>query len=60
DGIEAADYMGLTTIEMPMMDLGREAVRLLPNRIARPEAPAAHVTRPCRLVLRESCGGASS
>ncbi|MBN1269845.1 MAG: LacI family DNA-binding transcriptional regulator, partial [Kiritimatiellae bacterium] len=29
DGIEAADYMGLTTIEMPMMDLGREAVRLL-------------------------------
>lgn len=58
DGIEAAYYMGLTTVEMPMMELGQEAVKLLLARIEDPGAPAAHVVKECRLVIRESCGGA--
>jgi LacI family transcriptional regulator len=58
DGIDAADYMGLTTVQMPMVDLGQEAVRLLVARLRRPVGPAAHVVKPCALVVRESCGGA--
>jgi LacI family transcriptional regulator len=58
DGIEAADYIGLTTMEIPMLDLGREAVRLLLDRITNPHTPAAHVVKDCSLVIRESCGAA--
>jgi LacI family transcriptional regulator len=55
DGIDAADYMGLTTVQMPMMELGAEAVRLAIRRIRQPKEPAAHVVKPCALVIRESC-----
>lgn len=60
DGIEAAEYMGLTSVQMPMLDMGREAVRLLIDRIRRPGTPAKHVLKDCRLVVRESCGGSTS
>ena len=55
DGIDAADYMGLTTVQMPMMELGAEAVRLAIRRIRYPTEPATHVVKPCALVVRESC-----
>ncbi len=58
DGIEAADYMGLTTMQMPMLEMGAEAVKLALRRIRQPAAPAAHVVKDCALVVRESCGAA--
>jgi len=57
DGIEAAEYMGLTTMQMPMLELGAEAVRLLLERIKTPTTPARHVLKDCELVVRESSGG---
>lgn len=54
DGLEYADYTGLSTVQVPMMDLGREAVRLCVERLRNPAAPARHVILPCPLVVRES------
>jgi LacI family transcriptional regulator len=57
DDIDAADYMGLTTVRVPMIEMGQEAVRLLAARMADPSAPAKHVLKDATLVIRESCGG---
>ena len=57
DDIDAAEFMGLTTVRIPMVELGQEAVRLLASRIADPSMPARHVLRDTTLVIRESCGG---
>ncbi len=54
----AGEYMGLTTISVPMMEMGREAVRVLAESIRDPQTKAAHIVMPCELVIRESCGGA--
>jgi LacI family transcriptional regulator len=58
DGVDTAEYVGLTTIETPMTELGEGAVRLFLRRIEIPDAPADHVTLPCNLVVRGTCGGA--
>ncbi len=57
DDIDAADYMGLTTIRVPTLEMGQDAVRLLAARIARPSARAKHMLKKAKLVVRESCGG---
>lgn len=54
DGLDYADYTGLSTVQVPMMDLGREAVRLCIERLRNPAAPARHLVLPCPLVVRES------
>ena len=46
----------LTTVAQPIAEMGQASVRLLLDRIARPEAAAARVELPTRLVERESCG----
>ncbi|MFH0953548.1 MAG: LacI family DNA-binding transcriptional regulator [Verrucomicrobiota bacterium] len=56
DGTTAADYMGLTTMQVPMIEIGHAAVKLLAERIANPKAPAAHIALDAALVVRESCG----
>ena len=60
DGIEAADYMGLTTIRTPMLEMGHEAVKLLAARIENPAAKATHVVLKGELIVRESCGAQQS
>ncbi len=46
----------LTTVEQPIQEMGREAVRLLLELIEDPARPAARVILPTRLVVRQSCG----
>jgi DNA-binding LacI/PurR family transcriptional regulator len=57
DGLDTAEYVGLTTIETPMTELGKGAVRLFLKRIESPDAPAEHLDLPCKLVVRATCGG---
>lgn len=56
DGIDASDYVGLTTVETPMFELGATAVRLLLKQIEDPKAPAEHVQLETTLVVRDTCG----
>ncbi len=56
DGTEAADYMGLTTMAMPMLEIGQEAVRALIHCLRNPLAPLSHAVKSCELIVRESCG----
>ncbi|WP_326834832.1 LacI family DNA-binding transcriptional regulator [Amycolatopsis rhabdoformis] len=44
----------LTTVRIPHYDLGREAARLLLERIAAPDSPAKRVVLPVELVSRDS------
>ena len=46
----------LTTVRQPMRDLGREAVRLLHRRLAKPGSRRLSLTLPTQLVVRRSCG----
>ena len=57
DGIDCADYVGLTTIETPMTALGEGAVQLFLKRLDAPDQPADHIQLETRLVVRNTCGG---
>lgn len=46
----------LTAIAQPSRELGATAVRVLLERLARPERPARTVRLPCSFVHRTSCG----
>jgi LacI family transcriptional regulator len=46
----------LTTVRVPMSDMGARAIDLLCQRISEPERPPARVSLPAELVVRESCG----
>lgn len=59
DGIAAADYMGLTTMQVPMLEIGQAAVKLLAEQMANSKARPSHVTLDAALVVRESCGARS-
>ncbi|HYO30403.1 MAG TPA: substrate-binding domain-containing protein, partial [Thermomicrobiales bacterium] len=52
----SATFPALTTVAQPIAELGAAGVRLLLDRIARPDAPYARIELPTRLVLRESTG----
>ena len=47
---------GLSSVRQPARELGRQAVLMLNERIASPEAPPRHARLPTALVLRSSCG----
>lgn len=58
DDIPLAEYFDppLTTIRQDIFEHGRQAARLLVNRVEHPEAPVEHVVIECKLVVRRSCG----
>ncbi|HBA85330.1 MAG TPA: hypothetical protein DCZ95_14685 [Verrucomicrobia bacterium] len=58
DGIAEAEYLGLTTIETPMYEMGVLAAQILLDQINDPsgERKARQVLLQGRLHVRESCG----
>jgi len=58
DDFEWADlfHPRLTTIAQPCRLIGESAVKLMLDRIARPDAPPRHLRLPTTLHHRESCG----
>jgi LacI family transcriptional regulator len=46
----------LTTVKQPMRDLGECAIRVLLERVAKPDAPRRSVVLPTQVVIRRSCG----
>lgn len=48
----------LTTVHVPMAQMGAKAIELLCERLADPKRPAAHVSLHPELIVRESCGAA--
>lgn len=54
DDVEAADYVGLTTIRQPLLESGQVAVRLLLDHLIHPEGSAQRVILPLHIVQRET------
>jgi GntR family transcriptional regulator of arabinose operon len=48
----------LTTLRQPCQEIGAEAVRVMSERIANPNAPARDILLDCKIIVRQSCGGA--
>ncbi|MCA9185449.1 MAG: LacI family DNA-binding transcriptional regulator [Pirellulaceae bacterium] len=46
----------LTTVRVPMAQMGETAVELLCQRLADPDRPPQHVVLPAEIVVRQSCG----
>ena len=60
DGNEMYDYFTprLTTVEVPVQEIGSTAVRLLVERIAKPDAAIERITAPATLKVGASTGPA--
>ena len=54
--IEVAAYLGLTTVHIPMRELGRYGVELLLEAIDSPEAAPERMVLPAELVVRTTSG----
>ncbi len=46
----------LTTVRQDIFEHGRQAARLLIERVENPESSSEHIVLPCELVIRQSCG----
>jgi GntR family transcriptional regulator, arabinose operon transcriptional repressor len=60
-GIDDAGYadllpVPLTTVHQPCRDLGEAALRVMLERLDRPQMPARDILLDCQLVIRRSCG----
>ncbi|MFH0880719.1 MAG: LacI family DNA-binding transcriptional regulator [Lentisphaerota bacterium] len=60
DGIDETEYLGLTTVETPMYEMGVLAVQILLDQIADPTRKARQVLLQGHLHVRGSCGGTGS
>ncbi len=58
DDIEAAEYLGLTTIHQPLGESGRQAVRMLLDEMAGPRLGPRRKDLPVELVVRRTTGSA--
>jgi LacI family transcriptional regulator len=58
DDIASARHVrpALTTVRQPMRQLGEEAVRMLLERLGKPDAARQSLTLPTQLEIRRSCG----
>ena len=45
----------LTTVHVPIFEMGATAIRMLIDRLANPQNPQAQITLQSRLVVRDSC-----
>lgn len=48
----------LTTVRVPMSEMGARAIELLCERVADPKRPTSRISLQPELIVRESCGGA--
>jgi GntR family transcriptional regulator, arabinose operon transcriptional repressor len=60
-GIDDAGYadllpVPLTTVHQPCRDIGEAALRVMLERLDRPQMPARDILLNCELVVRKSCG----
>lgn len=60
-GIDDVNYAALlpvplTTVHQPCRDIGETALRVMLERLDRPQMPARDILLECELVIRESCG----
>ena len=55
--VELAAYLDLTTVHVPMRELGRRALNLLVRMIEEPDSPLERIRLPAELVVRRSSGG---
>jgi LacI family transcriptional regulator len=56
DDIEAAEYIGLTTIHQPLGESGRQAARMLLDEMAEPHLGPRRTDLPVDLVVRRTTG----
>jgi len=58
DDVGYADLLPvpLTTVHQPCRDIGETALRIMLERLDRPQMPARDVLLNCELVVRDSCG----
>jgi DNA-binding LacI/PurR family transcriptional regulator len=58
DDVSYADLLPvpLTTVHQPCRDIGETALRVMLERLDRPQMPARDILLNCELVIRESCG----
>lgn len=54
DDIDAAEYMGLTTIHQPLRESGRQGIQLLLEQIAQPAMEPQQILLPTHLVQRRT------
>jgi DNA-binding LacI/PurR family transcriptional regulator len=57
--IELARYLGLSTVRVPMRELGRHGVGLMLRALDDPSAPLEHVRLSAELVVRRTTGSTS-
>ena len=50
------EYLGLTIVDVPVRDIGREATRMLLGAVADPSATPRTTYRPTEMVVRRTCG----
>jgi LacI family transcriptional regulator len=49
-------YLGLTTIQLPVVEAGKIAIQFLLNRITNPDIEPQKMMLPCPLIIRDTCG----
>ncbi len=54
--IDAAAYLGLTTVHIPMREMGQRGLDLLREAIEHPDDSPHHVRLPTELVVRRTSG----
>jgi LacI family transcriptional regulator len=58
DGLEIGKYVGLSTLQQPMFEMGRLAIEKLLMRIRHPEHPTSHTVFSPVLLCRSTCARA--
>jgi LacI family transcriptional regulator len=49
-------FLGLTTVKLPIVEAGKQAIDLLIRRMANSDAEVRHMVLPCELIERGTSG----